>query len=303
MRREVKGMYTLTEWVQEWLYTYKRVLIKPSTFDSYVTYATHIQCDTALDELTSLDIQRLINAMVREHKAYSTIKHMLTLCRQSLRKARSLGLIDSLSCMDELELPRSYSKPIESLCAADGGKILMHTDASFYGDFFAALLLTGCRVGELIALRWCDVDFFSGSIYIEHTDYKGELQPVKTQSGARQLPMTDQLRRILEQRFRAEKRERVFTSTRGTPIRYRTLLDSWHWYTRKLGIAQCGLHVLRHTFAHRALRAGVPVKVVSSWLGHASVMITLSIYDHVTRDDMHTAAETLTAAFEHTKRA
>lgn len=295
--------YTLTQWVQEWLYTYKRVLIKPSTYDSYVTYATHIQCDTALDELTSLDIQRLINEMVRDHKAYSTIKHMLTLCRQSLRKARSLGLIDSLSCMDELELPRSYSKPVGSLSAADGGKILMHMDTGFYGDFFAALLLTGCRVGELIALRWRDVDFFSGCIYIEHTDYHGSLQSVKSQSGARQLPMTAQLRQILMRRSRAGRGERVFLNKFGRPIVYRSLLDCWHWYTRKLGITQCGLHVLRHTFAHRALRAGIPVRVVSAWLGHADVSITLSIYDTVTRDDMTAAAATLTEMYTQIKRA
>ena len=296
-------MYTLKTWVKEWLDTYKRVLIKPSTYDSYVQYSTHITCEKELTELTSIDIQHMINAMVIERKSYSTIKHMLTLCRQSLRKARALGLIKELTCMDNLELPRSCARAVESLSTADADSILAHMSESAYGDFFAALLLTGCRVGELIALRWQDVSFFAGMIYIEHTDYHGELQRCKTASGARQLPMTAQLRQILMRRSRAGKGERVFLNKFGKPIKYRSLLDCWHWYTKRCGIQRCGLHVLRHTFAHRALRTGIPVRVVSAWLGHASVTITLGIYDTVTRDDMTAAADTLTELFSAKKRA
>ena len=299
----MKKEYTLSEWVTLWLDTYKRPLIRPSTYDSYVQYSSHIKCDTPLSELTSIDIQSLVTAMARDRKAFSTIKHMLTLCRQSLRKARALGLIDSVSCMDDIELPRSCARAVESLSADECSRVLEGVSGTYYGDFFAALLLTGCRVGELIALRWQDVDFFAGCIYIEHTDYNGGLQPVKTDAGRRRLPLTDQLRRILQGRGRMCRGERVFLNKSGKPIRYRSLLDSWHWYARRVGIRRCGLHVLRHSFAHRALRAGIPVRVVSAWLGHADVAITLSIYDTVTRDDMLAAADTLTEMYMQIKKA
>lgn len=300
---EKKDVYTLSEWVTLWLETYKRPLIRPSTYDSYRQYSTHIQCDTPLRELSGIDIQGLVSAMAREQKAHSTICHMLTLCRQSLRTARKLGLIDSMDCMDGIELPRNCARTVESLSADECARVLSGMSGSHYGPFFAALLLTGCRVGELIALRWRDVDFFAGCIYIEHTDYQGSLQPVKTESGRRRLPLTDQLRRILQGRARMGRGERVFLTTAGTSIRYRSVLDSWHWYCRRVGIRSCGLHVLRHSFAHRALRAGIPVRVVSAWLGHADVSITLSIYDTVTRDDMTAAAATLTEMYTQIKRA
>lgn len=97
----------LNEWVYEWLETYKKVMVKPSTYDSYLQYATHVTCDKSLKKLSSSDIQKLINNMVVEGLKLSTIKHMLTLVRQSLKKARSLGFIKSLVCLEDLDLPKN----------------------------------------------------------------------------------------------------------------------------------------------------------------------------------------------------
>lgn len=77
----------------------------------------------------------------------------------------------------------------------------------------------------------------------------------------------------------------------GRPVVYRTVLDSWHWFCNAIGLYEpIGFHVLRHTFAHTALRGGIPVKVVSAWLGHADVSITLNIYDSVDDVDFRNAA-------------
>ena len=80
--------YTLKEWVVEWLITYKRIMVKPSTFDSYMQYAQNVSCDKLLTELQPADIQKMINNMIESGKQLSTIKHMLTLVRQSRRKAK-----------------------------------------------------------------------------------------------------------------------------------------------------------------------------------------------------------------------
>lgn len=284
---------TLEKWVKKWLVTYKMIMVKPSTYDSYLHYAKHVNCDIELSELTVFDIQELISNMVSEGLKLSTIKHMLTLVRQALRKARSLGMIDNLSMLEELELPRRSACKVEALRAAEIEKIEMNRDMSFYGDFFLALLYTGCRVGELIALRWGDVNMFNREIHIQNTDYHGKLQEVKTENGVRTIPLYGELYLIFRKRYRARTSERVFTNTLGLPVKYRSVLDSWKLFTDKLGIASCGFHKLRHTFAHNALRAGIPVKVVSAWLGHADIYITLQIYDSVAPDDFWNAAEIL----------
>ena len=177
----------LNDWVYEWLETYKKVMVKPSTYDSYLQYATHITCNKSLKKLSNSDIQKLINNMVVDGLKLSTIKHMLTLVRQSLKKARSLGLVKNLSMLEDLELPKKQPKKITPLLPDELNLIIKNSYRTFYGDFYKALIYTGCRVGELIALRWSDVDFFNGVLHIEHTDYLGDLQSVKTAHGCRQI--------------------------------------------------------------------------------------------------------------------
>lgn len=289
----------LNEWVYEWLETYKKVMVKPSTYDSYLQYATHITCNRSLKKLSNSDIQKLINNMVVEGLKLSTIKHMLTLVWQSLKKARTLGLINNLSMLENLELPKNQPKKITPLLPDELNLIIKNSYRTFYGDFYKVLIYTGCRVGELIALRWSDVDFFNGVLHIKHTDYLGDLQSVKTAHGCRQIPLYGELFSILSRRrHKAKASDRVFTNTLGRPIVYRTLLDNWHWFCSSIGIYEpLGFHVLRHTFAHTALRSGIPIKVVSAWLGHSDVKITLNIYDSVDHTDFAKASEPLAECF------
>ena len=284
---------TLEKWVKKWLVTYKKIMVKPSTYDSYLTYATHVDCEVELAELRQEDVQVLINNMVEDGLKLSTVKHMLTIVRQSLKKAKKLGYVSSLAMLEELELPPDDAAEVKPF-RADQVERIMCSDGSFYCDVYKALMLTGLRVGELIALRWCDVDWFTREIHIRNTDYRGELQRVKTKHGRRSLPLYGELLRIFRRRYKARCSDRVFTNTLGLPIKYRTLLDNWRWFSAQIGVyGSYGFHVFRHTFAHMSLRRGVPVKVVSAWLGHADVTITLRIYDSVDSEDFRNAAELL----------
>lgn len=201
--------------------------------------------------------------------------------------------------LEDLELPKKQPKKITPLLPDELNLIIKNSYRTFYGDFYKALIYTGCRVGELIALRWSDVDFFNGVLHIEHTDYLGDLQSVKTAHGCRQIPLYGELLSILSRkRCNAKTSDRVFTNTLGRPIVYRTLLDNWHWFCSSIGIYEpLGFHVLRHTFAHTALRSGIPIKVVSAWLGHSDVKITLNIYDSVDHTDFIKATKQLEQSF------
>ena len=291
--------FKLNEWVYVWLKTYKRIMVKPSTYDSYLTYAVNVTCDKYLDELSFFDIQCMVNDLVAAGRSTSTIKHMLTIVRQSLVKARAMGLINDLSCMDGIEIPKARKKVIMPFSEHHTKLIMDNLQRTYYADLYLALFYTGCRIGELIGLRWCDVDLFNKVLYIKHTDYKGQLQSVKTEDGERTLPMNSNIYFLFRRLFRSDARptDRVFKNTLGGVIKYRTLLDNWHWFCDSIGIPQVGFHVFRHTFAHNALRAGVPVKVVSAWLGHSDVYITLQIYDNVTAEDMQAAAQLIEKAF------
>lgn len=278
----------LKDWCIEWVKVYKRLTLKSSTYDSYITYCGYINCDIDIVDVKSIDIQCIINKLIVRGCSYSTVKHALVILRGALRKAYVLHMIDDLSCLDNLELPKSSVRKIYSLSARDIDAVL--ASDSHFNYVFEFLLLSGLRVGELIALRWCDIDFCNKLMYVRNTDYKGKLQRVKTDNGERVIPLTGRMFDIVSDLALRPRSDRVFLNSRGTMIKYTTLRDAWLRVCKSSNITPCGLHVLRHTFARRSLRMGVPVNVVSAWLGHADISITLRIYDDIDIEDMKSAA-------------
>ena len=143
-------------------------------------------------------------------------------------------------------------------------------------DIIRLLLLTGCRKGEILNLRWSEVD--------------GDMLSLGDgKTGPRRVPLNTPARRILERQPRGGS-VFVFPSPRD-PARPRTgELSLWHRVGREAGIEDCRLHDLRHTLASQAVMNGVPVPVVSRLLGHSRVSMTLR-YAHLGDRDVEEAAE------------
>ena len=143
-------------------------------------------------------------------------------------------------------------------------------------DIVRLLLLTGCRRGEIVQLRWSEVD-----------DRRLILQESKT--GRRTVPLNTQARAVLERQLRGTS-PFVFPSPRD-PSRPRSRnLALWCRVRREAGIEDVRLHDLRHTVASHAVMNGVPVPVVSRLLGHSNVRMTLR-YAHLGDRDIENAAE------------
>jgi len=156
-----------------------------------------------------------------------------------------------------------------------------------YHPLYVLALTTGMRIGELLALRWRDIDLDRGMLTVNGTvvhTLDGELaiQEPKTKSARRQI----QLSAIAVAALRGmEGRDGlVFPGPAGGLMAGNLLLNRhFRRLARKAGCpASTTLHDLRHTCATHLLEDGVPAHVVSRMLGHASVAITLSIYAHVT---------------------
>ena len=143
-------------------------------------------------------------------------------------------------------------------------------------DIIRLLLLTGCRKGEIVCLRWSEV----------HPDV---LVLADSKTGPRQVPLNSQARRILDRQPRGES-DFVFPSPLD-PSRHRgATLPLWYRARREAGIEDARLHDLRHTMASHAVMNGVPVPVVSRLLGHSNVQMTLR-YVHLADRDIEAAAE------------
>ncbi len=143
-------------------------------------------------------------------------------------------------------------------------------------DIIRLLLLTGCRKGEIVALRWAAIQA-NGLVLAD------------SKTGPRRVPLNAHARRILERQMRGES-PFVFPSPRD-PSRTRDgELTLWYRVRREAGIEDVRLHDLRHTFASQAVMSGIPVPVVSRMLGHSSVRMTLR-YAHLGDREIEEAAE------------
>ena len=143
-------------------------------------------------------------------------------------------------------------------------------------DIIRLLLLTGCRRGEIVGLRWSEV-------------WADGLVLVDSKTGPRRVPLNAQARRILDRQPRTGSAF-VFPSPRD-PSRPRCLeLSIWDGVRKEAGIQDVRLHDLRHTHASHAVMNGVPVPVVSRMLGHSNVRMTLR-YAHLGDREIEAEAE------------
>lgn len=146
-------------------------------------------------------------------------------------------------------------------------------------DLIRLLLLTGCRIGELVHLHWDDLD-------------EDRLRLPDSKTGPRTVFLNAQARAIL---VRQPRRARLVFPSRTSPSQPRsTDLPLWRYARRQAGITDVRLHDLRHTFASHAVLRGVPLPVVSRLLGHTHTRMTLR-YAHLSDRDIAAAAERIAA--------
>ena len=184
-----------------------------------------------------------------------------------------------------------------------------------HGNLIVFMLHTGLRCGELLALEWSDIDFESKTVSINKNLAKVknrdtgkdtskstlQVKGTKTSSSNRIIPLNSKAINALRElqmiyRQCGIKSKYVACSQKGgflTNNRMHNLLERMLKHT---GIDKpLTIHQLRHTFASRALNAGVSISVVSKWMGHASISTTYNIYIHAMEQERLTALDVLEA--------
>lgn len=173
---------------------------------------------------------------------------------------------------------------------------------------------TGARRGEALGLRWEDVDFERGRVWIRRAVVRGEIKAPKS-GKARSVPMDaagPRLRRMLENRAAtrlgreglASAPELVFSERGGRIIPERNLNRSWERLRRRAAaerVRPLRLHDFRHTFASQAIASGVSILSVAAWLGHSATRVT-EIYAHVVSDHEPSGFMAQTASSSQGKR-
>ena len=159
-------------------------------------------------------------------------------------------------------------------------------------------LATGLRRGELLGLKWADVDLDRGMLKIQRaiSRQNGKVveAPLKTKNAYRTLPLSADAISVLKmQKCKVGNSEWVFPSPPGGPMSPDSVLHMLQRVLKRAGLPRIRFHDLRHTFATMALQNGVDVKTVSSMLGHYSAGFTLNTYTHATAQMKQDAADTI----------
>ena len=172
--------------------------------------------------------------------------------------------------------------------------------------------MTGMRRGEVLGLRWSDIDLDTATLSIRRsvscTGYQVHTTPTKTRTSRRAIDLDQRTMDVLREWRHQQLSElaavaadgTVFTRTDGEPVHPHALSQTVSRLQRSAGVPTIRLHDLRHTHATLMLKHGIPLKVVSERLGHSTPAFTMAVYQHVLpgmqRDAANTFARLITPA-------
>jgi integrase len=278
---------TLAGWMDEWLSVYKAQSIRPGTREKYrLIIENKIKpglgsCD--LRTLDESDIQEFLNGL-SPALAGKQINEVRAILLAALDRATERELIPSNPCRRTERAAEAHHKII-AMTEREQEAFLQAAKGTRYELFFQLALATGMRRGELMGLRWEDVDPDAGVIHVRQAITKiatklveGE---VKSQSGVRDIPIAVPIKPTLKASKGAGL---VFHYSTGTPINPPYLLRSMRYICKKAGISYYTIKDLRSTFATRAAEKGVNPKVLMAIMGHSDVSVTLKYYTGISQE-------------------
>lgn len=303
---------TLAEASDEWLRAATAGIVRTRSGDAYKPAAlrTYRQAlnkhllprlgRLRLSAISRNHVQDLADELVATGAAPSTVRNAILPLRAIYRRATSRDEV-AVNPTLKLDLPavrarrERVARPQEAAALIDA---LSLTDRALW----ATALYAGLRRGELRALRWSDIDLTSNLITVERSwdAVAGPIEP-KSRSGRRRVPLSNTLRRhLLSHRLQQGSREGlIFTSRTGRPFDPATAAARARKAWQAAGLEPIGLHECRHTYASFMIAAGVNAKALSSYMGHASITITLDRYGHLMPGNENEADQLLDSYLDH----
>ena len=281
------------------------------TFERYMSiYNTHFKAcpfgDMDIKSITQVHAQQFINS--KKELSAKSISLILGLLNSTLKHAMVNNLI-RVNVVEYVKKPKSKKakKEIEVLTLEEQKAFLKSANDSYYRVLFITALSTGMRVGEIVALKWQDIDFTTNIINVTSSarlvthfsdtgkkiENKLTTSTTKTKAGKRQIPISTTLATELKKHKLSSSADNdyVFTNTKKQQIQHDSIAKAHKLVCIKANIKPVTFHCLRHTFATRAIESGVDYRTVSEILGHAKPSTTINLYVHSTNDTKRQAMD------------
>jgi integrase len=303
--RPIGQQLTVGAWLDEWLETSVANRCRPSTSRSYRDVAAlYIRPAIGRLPLAKLDPEHVAAMLTRlgarGNLSPTTVRYAYSVLRIALGRALKSGrVVRNVATL--IDPPAKVRRELRPLSLDESRALL----AGIHGDRLEALYVTalgtGLRQGELLGLRWQDLDLERGELAVRHTLQRGTriLSEPKTERARRTLRLPRQVIAAL-----AEHRSRqtivplaglIFTTEKGTALDTRNVTRYLQRHLMRLGLPHQRFHDLRHAFATLMVESGEDLGTVSRILGHADFATTADVYAHLTPAMLDRAAERMEA--------
>ncbi|TAK14481.1 MAG: site-specific integrase [Anaerolineae bacterium] len=288
---------TLGEYLNRWLKDIEGS-VRPKTRFQYIGIVNnHLIPQLGkikLGDLQPHQVQQLYNSLREQGHSQRNVQLIHSVLHRALKVASKQGLIGR-NPASAVALPKISTKEMKVLDDNQARQMMIAAAGHRYEALLHLAVTTGMRMGELLGLKWTDLDWASGILtvhrQVQRLPGKGFVFPEpKTKAGRRMIELGPNTIRLLgEHRNQQELESKrpswqenglIFPSNKGTPADQRNLNRIFKELLKHAGLPEIRFHDLRHTAATLMLLNGIPLMVVSRRLGHSKPSVTLDIYGH-----------------------
>lgn len=263
-----------------------------------------------LGKLTPLDVQGLYTDRMTTGKlSPTTVQQIHNILHKALKQAMRWGLL-TRNVTEAIEPPKRVSTEMKVWSRDQAAAFLAVADKHELAALWRLALLTGMRRGEILGLKWEDLDLTTGTLAVRRTCIRGtggnfEFNQPKTAKSRRQISLTrstvEGLQRHRKRQVEASMKIRdvyndldlVFAAADGNPLHPNSLALQFNRLIAQACVPRIRFHDLRHTSATLMLANGEHPKIVAERLGHSDIGMTMNRYSHVTMDMQRQAADRL----------
>jgi integrase len=301
---------TLSEFLEEWLKSYKQS-VRSKTYFQYVQIVhQHINPVLGTIKLRDLrpdEIQSFYNAKIESGTSPRSVLIIHAVLHRALNLALRWGLLGR-NPAQAVSRPKFKRKEMKTLNDSQVRTLLSASKGSRNEALFWLAVTTGMRQGEILGLKWSDLEWANKRLHVQRQlqrlkDGGLVFSEPKSAAGKRAIVLSSTIIVKLREHLNLQQQERqqagnrwqendlIFPSTFGTPLDHRNLYRDYKELLKEAGLPDIRFHDLRHTAATLMLQQGVHPKVVQERLGHADISLTLNTYSHVLPSMQEEAAE------------
>lgn len=324
---------TLEQWFHTWLFEFRINNLKDTSFERYEgVYRNYIKGTSLgkkkLIEVRTADIQAYYNMLSEQGKSTNVIKTLNKHLKTCMNDAIKQGYIMRNYC-SLVTMPKNTTNELEDdneitfFTPEQQQQFLDSLDKHRNKALFVLALGSGLRLGELMGLKWEDIDLKNNTISVTRAisqlskvakdgsrTWSILEHPPKTKSSIRTIPIPSNVSKELKRHKKQQDKEilkhgdlyqkngLVFCTELGNYIDTRNLTRSYARALAKADIQHKKFHSMRHTYATRLFEADVPIKTVQKLMGHSDITTTMNIYTHVMPEKMTEDVQKLNRLFK-----